>query len=88
MKNASCTESSAEKIPLLFNPKTKKIACVLMQAAHGLGNGNHIVQLFQEWDTGEGLSDYKGAKATREEWAALARVWNGHHAKRRSTHGR
>jgi hypothetical protein len=67
------------KIPLLINPKSKRIACVLMQASYGYGAGNWIVSHFDKWDTGEGMDDYKRVSGTVAQWKQLAEKWNAHH---------
>lgn len=73
------------EVRLLVNPKTKKVACVLMQAAYGYGAGNWIVSRFfdsRAWDTGEGMSDYRLASFTVEDWKKVAEKMNGIHAKK------
>lgn len=64
------------KIRLLYNARTKKVGCVLLQAVHGLPSG-----LVHHWDTDqwelaptEGQGVYELTEASWKELAALDNV--------------
>ena len=71
----------ADKV-LLFDPKSHRVGCVLLQAAHGFGENNWLVQQFdtKAWITGEGYGDLKPFSATVEQWNFVAKKCNKFHA--------
>src|SRR5690348_5079214 len=72
-----------DKITLLIDPKTKRVGCVLLQAAYGFGDGNWMVQQFdtKAWIVGEGMEALRPYTGTREEWKRVAAIFNKHHSK-------
>lgn len=71
------TKPKERDIILMYDVKTHRIGCVLMQSAHGYGENNGIVTRYFDtdtWITGEGAERLRPMSATLEQWKQVADI--------------